>query len=126
MASRFVIGLVEFSSLSVIRHASDSVGSEKLHQTYREALNHDKSIGNELIDLSIKFDNNRVFPKSETVGLARRLRKKPLARAILRRLVWLHFYLYEQPLALKQSVCAMLDIKVDGLLLLEAPAKKHK
>jgi len=122
-ANRFVYGLMEFFACSVVRHVSDSVGSEKLSQTYAEILRRNDCPAYRLIDLSVKLDSQGSFPRSEALEVGKRVRKNLFAKAVLQRLVWLHFYVYEEDFALRQSVCEQLEIPVRRQL---SSGKKRK
>jgi hypothetical protein len=108
----FIFHLTEGLAFLVVKQVSDSVGLETLSPTFKELLEEDGMISYRFIDLSVRLDYYRDFPKREVYQLHKDTRKDPFSAYLLRHLVWYHFYIYSTRYNLRQSVCAKLGIKL--------------
>jgi len=112
--NRSLWGTLELGAYSLIKYVSDSIGMEKLAQTFNEVLEERKTLPMEIIDLSIKLDHYRGFPEGQVTRLAKDMRKNLFAFALVRDLVWLRFYVYHADYKLKQRVCDKIGITQKG------------
>ncbi len=110
----FIFGITESLAFMLIKHTSDSVGLDKLSITYNELLKKTNSISYKYIDLSLKLDHYRGFPKTETIELFKLVRKRLFATQLLRHLVWYYFYLYPARYDLREGICAKLGIQLQA------------
>jgi len=108
----FVFYLTEGLAFVVVKHVSDSVGLETLSTTFKQLLGEEDMIAYRFIDLSVRLDYYRDFPKQEVYQLDKDTRKNPFSTYLLRHLVWYYFYIYSAKYDLRQSVCAKLGIKL--------------
>lgn len=113
--NRVLFGMVELCSYSVIRHVADSVGTEELLPIFENILKNEQTISYRMIDVSIRLENSNKFPTQLVEKMARDVRKKIFPLSLLRRLVWFHFYIYDESRELRQKICADLNIPItDG------------
>lgn len=126
LVSRFLGGLTEANAFVIVRYVADSVGNERLANTFRSVLAANSTSAYRLIDLAIKLENSQdaqEFPMREVELLSRELTDNRLALGLLRRLVWQHFYLFEKEVAIKQKACGILDIEFKDTRLLPSETK---
>jgi len=112
MASKIIFGLVQGMTFALVRHLTESVGLEKLDQTFSGVLSGSPSLLNKCIDVSIKADHYISFPEMEVFGLADATERKPFPRALLSSVVWNHFYLFHADYRQRRRVCEKLNIKI--------------
>ena len=108
----FMFEVMESLAFVIIRHTSDSVGLERLLLTYDDLLAFNKNISYRFIDLLVRLENFRGFPKNETLELFREVRKDRFSAQLLRHMVWYYFYIYPAKHDLRQSVCDKLGIQI--------------
>lgn len=109
---------------SVIKKISQAVGSKHLKETYREVLTANNQISMQLIDTAIKLDHFISFPKKEVEGLQQLVEKNPFTYSILRRMVRDRFYLFSENWKLRQSICDLLEIRVNNPKMIESKNKR--
>ncbi|HEX8176636.1 MAG TPA: hypothetical protein VF543_16205 [Pyrinomonadaceae bacterium] len=122
-----LIWLTIAAAYGMIKRVSHAVGIENLNETYREVLEHE---GNKtsvsLIDLSIKLDHFSALPEVEIRALHKKLRDNRFAYTILRDLVANYMYLFPLDQRTRQSIGALLDIKISDPKYLDNESKKLK
>lgn len=111
-AKDFLFLLVEGLSFVVIKHVSDSIGLDRLSLTFHDLLEEDDRMSYRLIDLSVRLDFYRSFPRNEVFQIYKDIRRNPFSAHLLRRLVWYYFYIYETDRRLQQNMCDKLGIKL--------------
>lgn len=111
-AGKFIFCLMEALAFATIKQISDSVGLDKLCLTFDDLLIQNTLISYRFIDLSVRLDYCRGFPKKQVFDMDRDTRRRAFAARLLRDLVWYHFYIHRESRRLRESVCARLDIKL--------------
>jgi len=109
-----VWGTLRLGAFSIVRYISDSVGMERMAQSFEEILGEQRRLPLEIIDLSIKLDHFKAFPENEAIRLAGKVRKNPFAYAVVRDLVYMRFYLYQVDYRIRQRVGEKLRISIEG------------
>jgi hypothetical protein len=117
-------GLMHAIVFSVFKHISNSVGTEKVSQTFAEVAAKVENPSVEIIDLSIRLDHYRQFPLTQIELLAKKYANNYFATSLIRYLVWYHLYLFPVDYQQKQSVCQTLAISLEQQTKLLAPGPK--
>ena len=125
-AHNFLFVVTENIAFASIKKISDSVGLESLILTFDDLLKEKNMISYKFIDLSIRLDYYEGFPENEAEELYREIRKNPMARYLLRHLIWFYFYIYETPYRLRQSICDKFDIEIKPSLVYNKRVKRPK
>lgn len=120
--SRRVFYLVEMFGVNVFRHLSNAIGTDRLDPTLREVLDMNSST-DRLIDMAIKLDHYRDFPKSQIDRIVDGTESRYTA-AITRDLVWMHLHLVDRKRELRQQMCEKLGIRLVPRLLYNKEIKK--
>jgi hypothetical protein len=108
-----IFGLLEGMTYGIIKYVADSVGHDSFSLTFEELLNkYPQNISYKFIDLSVKMDYYKDFPKTQIFDLARTVHKNNFATFLLQYCVWYYFYIYKTDYFLRQSVCSKLGIKL--------------
>lgn len=108
---RVISGLVTGS----IRHLSASVASEALTPTFERAFASKTAVNAEtraLIDVAIKLDTHRGWPREDVAALAARTEDQLLARSVLRSLVSHNLAVFPHPRSVRQFAASKLGLKV--------------
>ena len=116
-----VFSVLEGLAFVLIRHTSDSVGLERLSLTYNDVLKASQNISYRFIDLSVRLENFKGFPKNETFELFKDVRKNRFSVQLVRHLVWYYFYIFPAKHDLLQSVCDKLGIQISPALKPQSP-----
>ncbi len=111
-----MFSVLEGLAFVIIRHTSDSVGLERLSLTYQDVLNSSINVSYRFIDLSVRLENSKGFPKNETLDLYKKVYKNRFSAQLLRHLVWHYFYIYPSKRELRESICKKLEIQIQPLL----------
>lgn len=122
--NRLFFGLLRMVTFSVFKHVSESVGTEKVAQTFAEVVAEDKNPSVKLLDLTIRLDHYRHLPQAQIKGAAKDFASNQFAMSLMRYLVWHHFYLYPVDYKLKQEVCERLGISIEQQTRLLSPSVK--
>jgi hypothetical protein len=109
-ADRELIGVSYLACFAVTRNVADAVGAQGLQKTYKRVLDADNSVPNRLYHSCLAMENSNSFPVNELVNLARDMRNNWFGIQLLNALVAYHFYMYDRPRELRQSVLAKLEI----------------
>jgi hypothetical protein len=109
---RLFFGLLNAVTFYVFKHVSDSVGTEKVAQTFAEVAGADANPSIKVIDLSIRLDHYRQFPQAQIDDLAKMFSNNPFAMSLIRYLVWYNLYLFPVEQDLKQRACQRLEISL--------------
>jgi hypothetical protein len=125
--NRFIYNILQAVTCGVIKHVSDSVGTEKAEQTLNEVAKGNDNATVQVIDMAVKLDHYKDFPKVKIEALIKEFAKNNFALAVVRRIVWQHFYLFTTDYALKQQICQKLGITVEQQtkLLSQAPKRQQ-
>lgn len=127
-AKAFILKIIEIVALGMVRKVADSIANQELNETYREILEKNKQTSFYLINISTKMNSLNIFPISEIIFLAEKLKeeKNLFSFTILRRLVTQYFYLHHCDYNKKQKVCDKLDIFYKNTMVMENMGKKYK
>ena len=107
----------EFCSLitfGFVKKISNSIGSDKLTETFKELLKNNQCPSYQLIDMSIKLDFINSFPIDDIKVLRNDFTGNTIALNLLRRLVINYIYMFPTSYKMKQQVCNYLDISMDS------------
>lgn len=113
-ANRSLWSTAELGVVAIVKYVSDSIGSERLAETFDNIFDEQSSPALSTIDLSIRLDHYAGFPEKQTLDLVRRFEGNPFAFAVVRDLVWGRFYLYSTEYRIRQRVCEKLLIGAKG------------
>lgn len=111
-----MFGVLEGLAFAIIKHTSDSVGLERLSLTYNDLLKSNRNISYKFIDLEVRLENFKGFPKNETFDLYKAVYKNQFSAQLIRHLVWHYFYIYPAKHELKQSICDKLGIQIKPVI----------
>ena len=109
-ADRELIGVSYLACFAVTRNVVDAVGARGLQKTYRRVVDADAAIPNRLYLACLLMENDPTFPVAELTNLARDMRSNWFGMQLVQALVAYHFYMYERPIQLRQSVLGKLEI----------------
>lgn len=121
---RLFFGLLQMVAYSVFKHVSDSVGTEKVAQTFDEVVADEDNPSVRVIDLSIRLDHYNRFPESQINQLAKLFAGNVFAMNLVRYLVWYHLYLFTVDYKQRQFACEKLGIAIENQTKLLAPSVK--
>lgn len=126
-ASRdFIFNLCAMSTFGIIKSITNAIGYEKLAGTFEDVLTSHNVNSVRLIDTSIKLDHNKSFPWEGLKELKPETDKNYLASIILKNLVINYMYMFITSESDKQKLCALLDIKMEQLRLIDAVSTVKK
>jgi hypothetical protein len=109
--ARVLSGVIEAVGFAVLRHVAESIGADTLSKTYEQLLHQDKAeLAEKLLDVLVSLEHGRGFPKKKVLDLAKDSSNERLAFAVLRRIVFFHFYTYDSERSLRQQICKKLEI----------------
>lgn len=111
-ADQEVIGVCWLAGFAVVRSVAEAVGAPGLERTYRRVVEHDDALPNRLYETTILMENDSDFPRKKIESLARDLRNNWFGHALLRSLIAYHFYMFDRPFRLRQSITDKLEITV--------------
>jgi hypothetical protein len=111
LAQLLVERVAEFAIGGVIRHVADSAGSSDLETAINHVLAKKDSNAVHLIDLAIRLDHYREFPKHQVKNVFERIRKIPFALELFNGLLRRAFYLFPRSEPLKQEIQSKYGIK---------------
>ena len=95
-----------------IQRVTDAVGSQHLERTYEELDGDQYQIATHLISTNIRLNHFGTFPEAEVIKLSKMLDAKPYASTVLQFMVRDHFYLFNEPGPLRQSICERVGIQL--------------
>ncbi len=122
---RLLSGLLQMITLSVFRHVSNSIGTEKVSQTLAEVSSTHDNSSIKVIDLSVRLDHFEQFPRHQIEELANEFTGNHFAISLIRVMVWHHLYLFPVDFRHRQFACEKLHISTASQLrLLETEPKK--
>ena len=113
LSRKFVFMLCWFVTYSFIKKISESVGSEKLKETFKKILGRNDTISVNLIDISIKLDFYKTFPYSDIKKLKIKLSGNNLSYTILKAFVIDYLYMFPTSHEVKQRICNTLGISIE-------------
>ncbi|MCC6997747.1 MAG: metallophosphoesterase [Deltaproteobacteria bacterium] len=102
--------LVWLCGLGIVRRIADALGAPELTAIYERLVAQEPGEAVSVVRTAILLDHNPTIPEGELVEAYLQVKKTPLAVWILRQLVVQHFHFFPIPAAVKQRICARLDI----------------
>lgn len=121
---RLFFGLLQLVAFSVFKHICDSVGTEKVSQTFSEVAEAGGNPSINVIDLCIRLDHYRQFPETQISELAKRFAGNVFPMSLIRYVVWHHLYMFPVDYRQRQFACEKLDIAMEQQTRLLAPGPK--
>jgi hypothetical protein len=112
---RLLFWLAEAVGFGMIKWVTQSIGSEKLEETFKDLRCEDQSVATALIDTSIKLDHINTYPLDDIKVLRKRLDSNLYSFSLLQLLVLYHMDLFYVPREIKQRMCQLVDIKFKEL-----------
>ena len=110
--SVLIFALIEGLTILALSQISDAVGMEDLSMTFDELVGSISNTSYRFIDVSVRLYHFRAFPEDQVFDPYGEVRKHPFGSQVLRRLVWLFFYLFPTKSDLLQRVCDHLGIPI--------------
>lgn len=111
-AKAFIFSLCSKISFGMLKQISGSVGLEELSPVFSKITEECDSLSYKLIDLSIKLDHHKNFPKKDSINLYENTNTISFTSDIIRSLVWYHLHMFTVPFTVRQSVCDKLGIEL--------------
>ena len=124
-ADKEIVGICWLACFTVSKAVSEAVGAGLLSRTYERVVNEDPAIANQIFTLSIQMDHDSEFPSKETELIHGKMKGNWFTQYLIRTLVVHHFYLYEVPYNVRQSVCDKLGI-TQSAKLIAGPERNKK
>jgi hypothetical protein len=121
----FIFKLCFMSSWGLTKRVSNSIGYDKLKNSFQKALAIQPSNAVKLIDLSIKLGYAGI-PMDEVEEYKKEMEKSKLSFVILQNLVIDHMYMFDTKYQIKDQVCSILGISMKDQLRIDATSKVKK
>ncbi|CCU80930.1 hypothetical protein HSACCH_02432 [Halanaerobium saccharolyticum subsp. saccharolyticum DSM 6643] len=113
MIGNFLFHFAEFISYFVIKKVSNSVGNQKLNETFAEVAEEFDYISVELINVSIKLDYYQGFPFEDVKKLYNEVENNLLPKSLLKRFIINYFYMFDDlDYKQKQKIFDLLNIPI--------------
>ena len=113
LANRFIVGLLQMVTFGIVKYISESVGTDKVAETFTDIASQSSNASIPVIDLSIRLDHFEHFPQAQIDGLAKEFANNPFAFGVLQYLAWFRFHMYSIDFPIKQRVCQKLSIPIE-------------
>jgi len=126
VAKKELFHLCEHISYCFIKKIATSIGSENLEGTYKEIVENNPTIANQMIELSIKLDFFRGFPIKEVKALCKNLETNILPYSVLKRLVINYLYMFPTSVSMRQRICDATNISMKCQRAIEATTTQKK
>lgn len=123
-ANNLVFMLAHIWAFTNIRRVSLAAGSEHLEPVYAELIAEQSTISMRIIDIAIRLDHFHGFPEKPLLALHRELHNNLFADSIIKRLIMLHFYMFDVDFKTRDRICSILDIKIDKNKILSGKSKR--
>ena len=126
LSKKILFSLCYFITTGFVKKVSNSIGHEKLSETFTEILEKNFTNSFNLIDISIKLDFYENFPFAELKNLSEKFKEYGLPHVTLQRLVINYLYMFPTSVKDKQKICTLLGIPIDNqrIIQLKSPEKK--
>lgn len=115
-ADDVIQAMCEMVTFSMTRLVSDSLGAPELQPVFGASLD-PKNLAEQLVLLCVEVDHGRTFPEGRILEAYRLTKDHRFVQAIIRRIVYQHFYLYSVPEAVRRRVCDKVGIRVTKLMI---------
>lgn len=125
IAKKLVFSLCLMMIGNFIKRISFAVGTDKLHETYKEISDKYDWNSVKLIDISIKLDHYDYLPIKEIIESNQSLKKKKISSILLK--IFVKFYLEMHPTSIEllQKISTELDLDMKTLRLIAHKQKKN-
>lgn len=114
ISKQIIFELCSLITFGFIKKISNSLGSDKLSETFKELLSNNLFPSYQLIDVSIKLDFNKSIPIDDIRALKNEFTGNTIALNLLRRFVINYMYMFPTTYKMKQQVCDCLEISMDS------------
>lgn len=121
----FIFRLCFVSTWGITKRVSNSIGYDKLKNTFERVLKEQPFNSVELIDLSIKLGYSSI-PIDTVTDCKHKMEKNKLSTILLQNLIIDHIYMFDTDFKIKQQVCALLGISVQEQLKISNTSKVKK
>ncbi len=121
----FIFKMCFISSWGITKRVSNSIGYDKLKNSFQKALALQPSNAVKLIDLSIKLSYAGI-PMDEIQEYKKQMEKNKLSYVVLQNLVIDHLYLFDTKYKTKDQVCSILGINMKDQLRIDATSKTKR
>ena len=121
-ARDFVFKLCFLSSWGLTKRIANSIGYDKLKNSFEKALSIQPSNAVKLIDLCIKLSYSGI-PIDEVQDYKKDMEKNNLSYVLLQNLVIDHLYMFDTHYKVKNQVCSILGITMKEQLRIDAISK---
>lgn len=121
-AQDFIFKMCFMSSWGITKRVSNSIGYDKLKNSFQKALAIQPSNAVKLIDLSIKLGYAGI-PMDDVEDYKKQMEKNKLSFVILQNLVIYHLYMFDTSYKIKDQVCSILAISMKEQLRIDATSK---
>lgn len=127
ISANFVFMLSRVSAYSLFKLTANSIGSDKLSNTFLQIEETHPYNSTALINVGIKLDQHfNNFPVSVVEKMKQKADKNPLCQSILQSFVIDHLYMYPVDFDVKQKICGQLNIKIDEQLVIAETSQIKK
>jgi hypothetical protein len=118
----FVFKLCFMSAWGITKRISNSIGYDKLKNSFERALIIQPTNSVKLIDLCIKLGYSGI-PITEIEEYQKDMEKNNLSYVVLQNLIIDHMYMFDTDFKIKNKVCSLLDISMKEQLKIDATSK---
>jgi hypothetical protein len=108
--NRSLWAIAQMGVVAIVKYISESLGSERLAQTYTEVFAGEQPPSVALVDLAIRLDHFSGFPEKEALAIIKRLSQNPFGFSVVRDLIWMRFYLYHSDYRMRQRILGKLNL----------------
>ncbi|MFA7061667.1 MAG: metallophosphoesterase [Pedobacter sp.] len=114
VSKKIIFEICSLITFGFVKKISNSIGIDKLTETFKELLQNNQFPSYQLIDISIKLDFIKSFPIDDIRMLKNEFTGNTVALNLLRRLVINYIYMFPTTVKMKQQVCGCLEISMDS------------
>lgn len=118
--------ICEFIAYGFIKKISNSVGYEKLSETFKQILENNNQISISLVDISIKLDFYSGFPNNDLKSLTNILTKHTLPYTLVRQMVINYLYMFPTDYRQKSQICNQFNISMKDQRLIDHKSVQKK
>lgn len=124
-ARDFIFRLCFMTSWGITKRVSNSIGYDKLKNSFEKVLKEEPYNSVKLIDLSIKLGHSSI-PIDIVTDYKHLMEKNKLSTIILQNLIIDYIYMFDTDYKTKQQVCSILGISVQEQLKISSTSKVKK
>lgn len=117
-ARKIVFFMLETITAGTIKRISESLGSDKLEDTFDEVRKRNDNVVSFLfIDLEIALEHSGAFPESSLKKLQSIVKKYVFPNVQLKLMILDHLYFYPLDIKYKQKICSIVGISIKKMML---------